>query len=122
MSPRSVCSCIRSSEVIVSIIWPLPMTGARLQCIRRTVGVLALLCLLALHHVLAQNLGHLLGVLDGGRGAGGFDGAVLAEPVADLELCGRKHTGIACVKWNFSMFERESVLQAQAIEVGLLLS
>jgi hypothetical protein len=79
------------------------MTGARLHCIQLTICILALLCLLALHHVLAKNLGYLLGVLDGGRGTGGIDRGLLAELVADLELCGREDVGVTCMKRTVSI-------------------
>lgn len=44
--------------------------------------------LLSLHHVFAQNRGHVLGMADCGLDAGGLETAVLVESVSDLVLGG----------------------------------
>ena len=82
------------------------MTSARLHCTQLTICILALLYLLALYHVLAKNLGNLLGVLDGGRGTSGIDRGFLAELVADLDLGGRENLGITCRKRIVSIIEK----------------
>lgn len=63
-----------------------------------TVGVLLALSLPPLDDVFAQDTGDLLGVLDRslGVGAGGLEGGLLPELVADLDLGRGEDGGIAC--------------------------